>query len=135
MAVQKTVNNGHEKSAVSLDVTNGETLVYRMTVRGPRPIFALKDSVTNVVLLSNASPPKSVTPNTVFERKWPLDNDLTADNSSHTMAMGFLGAVQYDYVVEHRDDQDQLIETLIDITYKADAPEDTFFQRLGVSCN
>ena len=47
MAVQKTVNNGHEANAISLDVSNGETLLYRMTVRGARPSFALKDSVTN----------------------------------------------------------------------------------------
>jgi hypothetical protein len=134
MAVQKTVKV--EKNAVSLHVTQDETLVYRMTVRGAKPSFVLTDSKTKEELLSDEDTPESVTPETVFERQWPQDNDLTADSSEHVMGMDFgLGGVEYHYVVEHHDKQDKLLETLIDITYKSDTPGDTFFQDLGVMCS
>lgn len=135
MAVQKTVNGGHEKSAVFLDVSDGAYLLYKMTVRGSTPVFTLVDSKNDKLLLSHKDTPKSTTPKQVYERKWPLPPDSVAVDTSHTMGMHFLGTIQYDYVVEHRrkkGSSDKLVETLIDITYKSTAPEDWFFQRLGV---
>lgn|GEM_PF-1775219 len=135
MAVQKTVNNGNEKSAVFVDVSGGEYLLYRMTVRGSQPVFTLVDSKTDKLLLSNKDTPKSKSPKQVYERRWPQPADPVVVNTSHTMGMNFLAAVQYDYVVEHhrvKGSNDQIVETLIDITYKSTGPEDWFFQRLGV---
>lgn len=135
MTVQKTVNNGNEKSAVFVDVSGGEYLLYRVTVRGSQPVFTLVDSKTNKLLLSNKDTPKSTSPKQVYERHWPLPADPIMVNSNHPMGMNFLAAIQYDYVVEHRrakGNKDQLVETLIDITYKSTGPEDWFFQGLSV---
>ena len=131
MAVQVDVTK--ESVAVFLDVTEGEHLVYRVTVKGVKPIFTLVDSQANRLLMSHKNPPVSTMPSVVFERKWPLPADQTLQVTSHTMGFQFLAApISYRYEVERFRD-DGTSNSIIDITYSSNSPEDSFFQALQVT--
>ena len=130
MAVQTIVTK--ESAAVFLDITGGEHLLYRVTPRGSQPIFTLVDARIDKLLLSNKSNPISQNP-LVFERKWPLPIDSPSTATNHTLGMHFLAAPEYHYEVGVFDDNGNLRLLLIDITYKSNAPEYTFFQALSVT--
>jgi hypothetical protein len=132
MAVETDVRE--ETPGVDVDVTGGEFLLYRITVRGSIPIFDLEDSRVNKTLLSQDDEPISEDP-LVYERKWPRLGETVATVSGHTLGMSFLLAIQYTYVVEHHHRDGSLIATLIDIDYISSQPEDRFFQRLGVNAS
>ena len=131
MAVQLDVRK--ESVAVFLDATEGEHLLYRVTVRGVSPIFTLVDSQANRLLMSHKDQPVSTTPSVVFERRWPLPPDQTLQVSSHTMGFQFLGApISYKYEVE-RIRSTGTSELIMDITYSSNIPTDSFFQHLQVT--
>jgi hypothetical protein len=130
MAVQTIVVK--ESGAVFLDVSGGEHLLYRVTPRGSQPIFTLVDAKIDKLLLSNKSTPVSTNP-LVFERQWPLPIDSPSTSTNHTLGMHFLAAAEYHYEVGVFDDNGNLKLLLIDITYKSNAPEDSFFQALSVT--
>ena len=131
MAVQVDVTK--ESVAVFLDVTEGEHLIYRVTVKGVKPIFTLVDSQANRLLMSHKDQPVSTMPSVVFERKWPLPADQTLQVTSHTMGFQFLAApISYRYEVERFRD-DGTSNSIIDITYSSNSPEDSFFQGLQVT--
>ncbi len=130
MAVDVQVTT--ENVAVFLDVTNGEHLTYRVTVRGATPVFTLVDSQTKKLLMSNKDTPVANNPSVIYERKWPLPADQTIQVTSHTMGFHFLAAISYRYEVE-RQFGDGTAEVLIDITYSSQAPEDWYFQDLDVT--
>lgn len=130
MAVDVQVTT--ETVAVFLDVTNGEHLHYRVTVRGATPVFTLVDSQTNKLLMSHKDTPVATSPSVTYERKWPLPADQTLQVTGHTMGFHFLAAISYRYeVVRHFGDGTS--EVLIDITYSSQAPEDWYFQDLDVT--
>jgi hypothetical protein len=130
MAVQTDVTR--ESAAVFLDITGGETLVYRVTPRGAQPIFTLVDARIDKLLMSNKSSPISQNP-LVYERKWPLPIDSPSTATNHTLGIHFLAAMEYRYEVEVYDSAGNLQSTLIDITYRSNAPEDWYFQALSVT--
>lgn len=136
MAVQTNVTV--EQPNVSLDITGGEHLLYRVTSRGARPVFNVVDNGVDRpngrVLLSNNDNPVSPTPLT-HERKWPLSNDAVATATNHTLGLHFLAAVEYRYEVGVFDRNDQLIRKIIDITYTSSAADQTFFQSLNVNAS
>ena len=130
MAIQTIVTK--ESAAVFLDITGGEQLVYRLTVRGSQPIFTLVDARIDKLLMSNKSSPVSQNP-LVYERRWPLPIDSPSTATNHTLGMHFLAAVEYRYEVEVHLSGAGVQSTLIDITYKSTAPEDWYFQALSVT--
>ena len=130
MAVQ--VDKTKESVAVVVNLSKGESLNYRVTVRGPQPIFRLVDSETTELLMSNNDPPAATMPLVVFARRWPLPSEPTQKATTHTMGFQFLGALSYRYEVDHIL-SDGTAESVIDITYSSDSPEDSFFQDLQVA--
>lgn len=130
MTVQLDVTK--ESVAVFLEASEGEHLLYRVTVKGVSPIFTLVDSQVNRLLLSHKDPPVSTNP-LVFQRRWPLPTDQTLQVSSHTLGLQFLGApISYKYEVQ-RMQANGTSESIIDITYSSDTPTDSFFQALQVT--
>jgi len=130
MAVNVAVTT--ESVAVFLDVTGGEHLTYKVTVRGATPIFTLVDSQTKRLLMSNKDSPSETSPSVVYERKWPLPADQTLQVTSHTVGFHFLAAISYKYEVE-RQRADGTSDVIMDITYSSTSPEDWYFQDLQVT--
>ena len=130
MAVQTNVTK--ETSAVFLNASAGDFLLYKLTAQGAQPIFTLVDSRVDKLLLSNHSSPTSNNP-LVFERKWPLPVDAVSTATNHTMGLHFIAATRYRYEVGLFSSNGQLKRSLIDITYSSNVPEDVFFQALGVT--
>jgi len=125
MAVTVAVTK--ESVAVFLDATAGEYLLYKVTVRGAKPVFTLVDSQTNKLLLSNKDSPATTSPNVIYERRFPRPSDQTLQATSHTMGFHFLAAISYRYEVE-RQLANGTSEVLMDISYSSTAPEDWYFQ-------
>ena len=127
MAVNKTVRK--EDVAVLVRVRDGEHLVYKITVLGAQPIFTLVDQDSRLLM----SQDDSSIPQMVYTRRWPnpTDNPVKVNND-HTMALSFLAAIKYTYLVEHRRSDDSVKSVIIDVDYESQRPEDTFFQNLGV---
>lgn len=136
MAIQTDVTT--EQPNVSLDVTGGEHLLYKVTSRGARPVFNVVDNGVDRpngrVLLSNRDNPFSLNP-LIHQRKWPLGNDAVATATNHTLGLQFLAAVEYRYEVGVYDSSDQLIRQIIDITYTSAAADQTYFQSLNVNAS
>lgn len=130
MAVQTIVTK--ESAAVFLDISGGESLLYKVSPRGSQPIFTLVDARIDKLLLSNKSAPTSNDP-LVFSRKWPLPSDVPSTATNHTLGIHFLAAAEYRYQVEVYDRNNNLKTTVIDILYRANAPEDWYFQALSVT--
>jgi hypothetical protein len=130
MAVQ--VVKTKESVAVVVNLSSGEQLRYRVTVRGPQPIFRLVDSDTEDLLMSENDDPVATMPAVVFERKWPLPAEPTQKATTHSMGFQFLGAISYRYQVDKKT-ADGTTVSVMDITYTSKKPEDTFFQDLQVS--
>ena len=121
-----------ESVAVFLEASEGEHLLYRVTVKGVSPIFTLVDTQVNRLLLSHKDAPVSTDP-VVFERRWPLPTDQTLQVSSHTLGLQFLGApITYRYEVQQIRANGASV-SIIDITYSSNIPTDFFFQALQVT--
>lgn len=136
MAVQTNVVI--EQPNVSLDITGGEHIVYRVTPRGARPVFELVDTRLDPpngrVLMSDQSAALSNNP-LVYERKWPLPTDTVSTATNHTLGLHFVAAVEYHYEVGVYDHADQLKRKVIDITYTSTAADQTYFQSLNVNAS
>jgi hypothetical protein len=136
MAVQTNVKT--EQPNVSLDITGGEHLLYKVTPRGARPVFELVDTrldkPSGRVLMSNQSAPVSNNP-LIYQRKWPLPNDTVSTATNHTLGLHFIAAVEYRYEVGVYDTTDHLKRNVIDITYTAAAADQTYFQSLNVNAS
>jgi hypothetical protein len=121
-----------ESVAVVVNLSAGESLNYKVTVRGPQPIFRLVDSQTTELLMSNNDLPVATMPQVVFERRWPLPSEPTQKATTHTMGFQFIGAVSYRYEVEKKAANGTTV-SVMDITYSSNSPEDSFFQDLQVA--
>ena len=125
-----------ESVAVFVDLSDDESLTYRVTVRGPMPLFTLVDSQTKKLLMSNKDDPVATMPSVVFERKWPLPADPT-QTTTHTMGFQFLDLpppappTSYRYEVE-KNKSSGTTESVMDITYTS-AERESFFQDLQVN--
>ena len=130
MSVTKTARQ--ESAATFVDVSGGESLLYRLTVRGVRPVFTLVDAEVNELLLSNKDNPVSNSP-LIYERRWPLPADSRETTTNHTLGMSFLAApMTYTYVVEQHHPNGS-VTVLNDIDFAATAPSDWEFQGLIVT--
>jgi|ERR1043166_903987 hypothetical protein len=136
MAVQTNVIA--EQPNVSVHVTAGEHLQYKVSPRGARPIFELVDTRLDPPngreLMSANSSPASDNPLT-FVREWPLPNDTVTTATNHTLGLQFLAAIEYRYEVGVFDANDNLLRKVIDITYTSTAADQTFFQALNVNAS
>ena len=132
MGVTKTARK--ESAAVFVDVSGGEYLLYRLVVKGVKPVFTLVDSEVDVLLLSQMDRPVNTTPLT-YERKWPLATDALEAVTSHTLGMQFVAApITYTYVVEHHRSNDS-VDVIDDIDFNSTTPSDSYFHGLGVTPN
>jgi hypothetical protein len=130
MSVTKTARK--ESAAVFVDVSGGEYLLYRLVVKGVKPIFTLVDSDVNALLLSSKDNPVSTLPLT-YERKWPLPSDSLEAVTDHPLGMQFLAApITYTYVVEHHL-ANSSVDVIDDIDFNSTTPADWYFQGLGVT--
>jgi hypothetical protein len=127
MAIKMVVRK--ETAATLVNATGGDFLKYRVVVEGPDPVFALVDSKTERVLMSNHD---AATGGNTWERQWPRPADSIAASSSHTMGLSFPDAIKYTYVVEHHRNN-AAVEVLIDIDYQSANFEPAFFQKLSVT--
>ncbi|HEV2860076.1 MAG TPA: hypothetical protein VGX48_03650 [Pyrinomonadaceae bacterium] len=130
--VKKTVRK--LSNSVFLNVSADEFLLYKVTVQGATPQFAVVDSSDRIIMSSKdaPNPPGSGT----FQREWPKPIDPTTTLSTHTLAVHFVAALKYTYVVEHRalsDGGSTLIEVLNDIDFESNNAKDFDFQALNVT--
>lgn len=124
--------------AVQVNISNGEYLFYQLTVSGAFPIFAF--ACTHETRL--AADDFEGHPKATYEWTWskpaPNADDIpnveADDNSDETyvVVMHFAAAIKYTLLVDHRDRNDNLIETLKDIDFESQAPEDNFPEGLHV---
>jgi hypothetical protein len=123
--------------AVQVNVSDGEHLFYQLTVSGGFPIFTF--ACTHKSRLDAED--FEGHPKAVYEWTWsrpaPIAEDIPnerADDSEETyvVVMQFAAAIKYTLVVEHRDSDDNLIETLKDIDFESEAPEDRFPEGLRI---
>ncbi|MDQ3817579.1 MAG: hypothetical protein M3362_07810 [Acidobacteriota bacterium] len=130
--VKKTVRK--EISAVFLNATLDEFLLYKLTVQGATPIFTLVDTNNNLIMSSNdaPNPPGSGT----YQRVWPKPADPVSTTTVHTLGIHFLAALKYTYVVEHRvrtSAGSDLKEQLMDIDFESSTATDWVFEGLTVT--
>lgn len=124
MAIEKRVRM--ESAGVVVNASAGERLEYKVTVRGPDPIFALVDSSGDRVLLSN----KDLNGN-VAERTWPLAVDPVPVATNHNLALTFHDAIEYTYLVILRRAAGSVV--INDIDYLSSRPEPAELQNLVIT--
>ena len=120
MAATRTVNGGKDAAGVTLDALPPirDYLIYKVTVSGSQPDFELVEQGSQKVLLQ----PQGAAVQT-YKRKWPSAAELQQinpdDSFRHILGMKFLGAVSYRFVVERYGSDDELVETLTDVTWSS----------------
>ena len=116
-------------AAVKVRVSQGEYLFFRLTVKGAEPIFTF--ACKHKARLSEhqfAGHPKKV-----YEWTWSKgqnESDLPMD--MYAVGMSFITAIRYTLLVEHRDQNDGLIDLLKDIDYESTHSADNFTETLRV---
>ncbi|MEW6127871.1 MAG: hypothetical protein AB1757_12605 [Acidobacteriota bacterium] len=127
--VTRKVNGGKEKIAVTVDVSNGESLTYEVSLlQGSQANFTLVDSSLNKLLLSHKD--ATVAANQ-WSRDWPKPSDSLAVMSVHTLGMHFILAQKYNYKIIHHE-LDGTDVVLKDIDFSSTNPNDVFFEPLTV---
>jgi len=118
--------------AVIVNATNGEFLLYRVTVFGAvTGTFTLVDGRNQTLVMSSNDQPSSTNPDFVFQRRWPLPADKVNTSNNYTMGFQFLGVTKYRYEVElHKQGTTQKI---FDIEYVPSDDSDSFFEDLDVT--
>ncbi len=117
--------------SVTIDLRDNDFLLYKMTVRGSRPIFTVEDSRAVRTIFSDEDEPATTEP-LLYERRWPIQGDIISTVTNHVAGISFLAAIAYTYQVEcHRGNG--TVEELKDIDLTSSAPEDKTFIRLGVN--
>ncbi len=107
--------------SVFVDRSVGEYLFYKITALGSKPVFTLADNRGRTIMTSQGVPPQMT-----YTRKWPksADDDPVPRRNEHAI-IGLMGLVtQYTYEVEHRSEDDAVIEKVIHSVYKRVAPFD-----------
>ncbi len=122
--------------AVVVSLTNKEYLYYKLTVEGAVPIFTF--ACIHTPRLSEhqfAGHPKKV-----YEWTWcrptagagTPNEDSDAPDDMYVVAMSFITAIKYTLLVEHRDQNNNVIRRVKDIDYESQAPEDNYTETLRV---
>jgi hypothetical protein len=133
-----TITVRENTPAVEVNVTDGEYIFYQLTASGAVPIFVFACKHKSRLAASDFDGH----PKAVYEWTWshPGENsedvpNVESDKSKDTYAvvMHFAAAIKYTLLVEHRDRDDNLIETLKDMDFESQAPEDLFSEGLRVA--
>lgn len=108
---------------VTVDLSKGERLVYKITALGGPPIFNL--SAINKVLWTQAD----FGPKMNYEINWPRNaGDVVAPSSDYLFSMSFFNdgtyTLKYTLRVEHQDKNGNLIKVITDQDYESDEPAD-----------
>jgi hypothetical protein len=122
--------------ATTVKLPEGEYLHYELTVEGAEPIFTF--ACKHKARLSEhdfVDHPKQIYKWT-WGRADSLDDLPNEPEDSfddvYVVTMSFITAVKYTLVVEQRDANDDVIQTLKDIDYESQDPVDTFTESLRV---
>ena len=121
--------------AVIVDVTHGDHLTYKVTVRGATPAkFTLVDANTKTLIWSSAEGPTATDPDFVYEREWPKAGDSAQPQTqtSHSMGFQFLGVreIKYEVVLHH---EIGIPMTLFDIDYQTSEDNENYTEDLMVT--
>lgn len=109
-----------DRRTVSLDLSEGENVVYEITVTGARGVFSIVDQKGRVILK-----PDQDDPQTSYRRRWPRDDDaVDVQLHVHLLAMSFFQATRYDLVIEHRDGSGNVLEVLKDCEFASTDPSE-----------
>jgi len=122
---------------VTVNVTDGEYLFYQLTVSGALPIFVFACTHKTRLRSDQFDGHPKATYEWTLSRTAPIAQDapnVMVDDSeeSYDVIMHFAAAIKYTLLVEHRDRNDSLIETLTNIDFESQAPEDKFPEGLRV---
>lgn len=115
--------------AVKVRVSNGEYLFFRLTVQGNVPIFTF--ACQDKPRLSEHEFPGH--PKKVYEWAWSKNgSESDRESDVYGVTMSFFTAIKYTLVVEHRESDDSVIDTLKDIDYESTFHADNFTETLRV---
>lgn len=130
------------KSDVMVNGAAQEHLIYKLTVKGGMPDFVFTCRHQERVPITSADRFQGH-PKQVYEwRLWkilpnsPSPTDFATDSvpkDDFAVGMSFLGATEYTLLIEHRDQNEGLIETVQSINYKSQTPSDTALEGLRVN--
>ena len=131
------IETGTNFTSTEIDLSKGQYLFFKITLEdGITPIFSVDCKHEINILNVKASDP--VEPEYTF--KWGKqqsdihDSDDNEDN--YTLSMSFLHApVTYHYLVELRDQNNNVIDTVKDVSFAGDDPADTDFTGLLIIRN
>jgi hypothetical protein len=125
-------------------VSNGDYLDYTVKARGGRPEFvfscAHRENITDAEHLpGHPAAIYSWTLHKTGPQPIPRPNakpDFVGDavpDDGFSVAMSFLGAIEYDLTINLCDSSGNLKQVVQDITYTSNAPEDSFIEPLVVT--
>ncbi len=128
MAVSRTCKE--KNLSTLLKLSQGEFILYELTVEGAHGVFALVDE-SDVMIFSHADWP---TPQSNYQRNWPKNAGEVPQQGEvfHTMGLHFITAVKYDYRVSRRAKDGSLLELIKDCTFQSQDPRDDFFEPLHI---
>ena len=116
-------------SGIKVRVSSGEYLYFRLTAQGAEPIFtfACKHKARLSEHQFDGHPKK------VYEWTWSKGAD-ESDNPKDMYAVGmsFIAALRYTLLVEHRAQDDSLIDLVKDIDYESNQPADNYTETLRI---
>lgn len=125
-------------SDAAVNGTAGQYLQYSLTVRGGRPLFTF--SCAHRSIASADQFPGH--PKANYDWKlWktivaPTKTDFTADvfpTDVFNVGMSFLGATEYELLIELHDAAATNLQTVQDIVYKSQFPEDSYIEDLTIT--
>jgi hypothetical protein len=127
MAVKRTVRV--DRSV--LEITRAElesgaaTVSFRVTVAGAQGNFAIADTLGRCVLRDGDAPE----PREIYERFWPgSPGDIPEeDDQTYTLAVAFVSAVKYSYLVRLCGRDGTLRSVIKDIDFSSTNPDDSDF--------
>ena len=131
-------------ATATVDSSSGEYLDYTVKVRGGRPEFvfscAHRENITDAdhlpghptTMYSWTLHKTSPQPNAPPIAKPDFGGDVFPDDG-FSVAMSFLGAIEYDLTINLCDRSGNVKQVVQDITYTSDAPEDPFIEPLVVT--
>lgn len=108
------------------DLQSGnEYLQYTLTVSGAQGKFAVVDNANRSVMKDT----DYQTPQHVYRRKWPQSpTELPPeDDQTYTLAISFVTATKYRYLVQRHRRDGSVVETIKDMDFESDDPSDKDF--------
>ena len=121
MAVKRTERTN--KSAVKVNLLGGEYIDYSLTVSGARGVFALADRKDRPVMKDTDWP----APQQTYHKRWPQETPQAPPENGevYSLAMSFITALKYTYVVKRCQADGKLLQIIKDIDFESQIPQDT----------